>query len=207
MAIISFSKKFIFIHNSKVAGTSMRAALMPYEPFFLRNKFSQYLKHKFVRAHISAAELKDKIPHRIFNTYFKFGLVRDPWDRQISLYEFIRQNPKHFQHDLILSFKDFNEYLYWRVNDNLNPQKTYFYDNDGNFLVDEVYKIENLPNAIKQLESRLNIQLCMPHYNKSKRQKFREYYTIDTWNFLADAFQEDIKAFNYDPKPPKELTE
>ena len=116
--IISHQKKFIFIHNYKVAGTSIRQSLELYDYNTINN--STYLdKLKFFlgispkvcssqfEGHITAVELKDKIPHKIFNDYYKFGFVRNPWDWQVSLYKYMLKLESHPQHTLIKSMKNF----------------------------------------------------------------------------------------------------
>ena len=85
--VISHSKKFIFIHNYKVAGTSIENALTPYSnKTFWKSGFRDQLKFLFnsypsiyssdFQSHITAAELKNSIPEEMFSSYFKFGFVR-----------------------------------------------------------------------------------------------------------------------------------
>src|ERR1700751_431603 len=97
--IISHSKKFIFIHNYKVAGSSVTEALSKYSDRSYGNANSW---HKLLYAtgiypkiycgqfnhHIKGPEMQKMIPDRVFNSYFKFGFVRNPWDWQVSLYNF-----------------------------------------------------------------------------------------------------------------------
>ena len=40
--------------------------------------------------HIPLWFLKKKIPTDKFDSYFKFGFVRNPWDRMVSAYYYIR---------------------------------------------------------------------------------------------------------------------
>lgn len=202
MAVISHQKKFIFIHNYKVAGTSMRSALTQYQPLWLRSKVTQYLKNKYImRPHIKAAELKQRVPDKVFDEYYKFGFVRNPWDWQVSLFEYMRQDHRHFQHELALSFKDFDEYLDWRVNEDLHLQKSFFYDNDNNMIMSKIYKFEELDDAVKDLNETLDLAIEMPHKNKSSRKKTKDYYNDKNSKLIEEAFAEDIRLFDY--KKPK----
>ncbi len=101
--IISHAKKFIFIHNYKVAGTSIHNALNKYNnPSFwgstlvdkirLLTKRHPAIYTKEFEWHISAKELKYKLPANIYDSYFKFGFVRNPWDWQVSLYTYMLKN-------------------------------------------------------------------------------------------------------------------
>ena len=47
---------------------------------------------------------------KVFEEYFKFGFVENPWDWQVSLYTFMLKDAKHHQHEFVKSLKDFDEY-------------------------------------------------------------------------------------------------
>src|SRR4051812_8912952 len=128
--ILSHEKKFIFIHIYKVAGTSIRRLLDKYND----KKFSDFpvtdnIKFWFARhyrplsgyslEHVRAKEIQEMISPGQFEEYFKFSFVRNPWDWQVSLYHFMLQDKTHRQHKLIRKMKNFDEYLNWRINKEL----------------------------------------------------------------------------------------
>lgn len=139
--IISHQKKIIFIHNYKVAGTSLRKSLSHFNNKnfrsskridklkFILGLYPKIYTSEFPR-HIKAIELKKQLPAKVFNNYFKFGFVRNPWDWQVSLYTYMLKKEDHHQHDLIKSMKNFGEYIDWRVHNDLHLQKDFFYE-DG----------------------------------------------------------------------------
>ncbi|NJL76459.1 MAG: sulfotransferase family 2 domain-containing protein [Saprospiraceae bacterium] len=97
--LISHTKKFIFIHNYKVAGTSVREVLGKYRLSKwarLQQKLGLLPRNHQRTAdnHLTALEVKAKIPKNIFEQYFKFGFVRNPWDWQASLYEYALKKSK-----------------------------------------------------------------------------------------------------------------
>ena len=151
-----------------------------------------------MRPHIKAHELRQRIPKEIFNSYFKFGFVRNPWDWQVSLYEYMRQDKHHFQHELACSFKDFKEYLKWRVHEDLHLQKEFFYAPDGEYLVNKIYKFEELSEAIADLNKTLGLSMSLPHKNKSQRKDMSAYYDAEASQMIEQAFADDIKLFNYE---------
>lgn len=207
--IISHKNKFIFIHNYKVAGTSVREALSGYgnKSFlasntrdklkFISGSFPRVYSNQFEH-HIKANELKSKIPSTIFKEYFKFGFVRNPWDWQVSLYKFMIKRKTHHQHQLIKSMKNFDEYIDWRVHNELRLQKEFFYDRDT-CLMDYIGKMENLNNDFSIICNKIGVKSELTHLNSSRtvEDSFLNYYSQETINLVDEAFKEDIKLFGY----------
>ena len=83
--ILSHSKKFIFFHNYKVAGSSISNVLSKYEPHYWirtalrKSGIKKYYPHlaNFTR-HASAVEVRELIDEDTFNNYYKFTFVRNP---------------------------------------------------------------------------------------------------------------------------------
>lgn len=213
--LISHKNKFIFIHNYKVAGTSIIKALNKHA---LKNPSKNHSLNKILEflllnktkignkllailsdipSHINAKELKNITPPKIWKNYFKFGFVRNPWDWQVSLYHYTLENKNHHQHELLKN-KTFEEYIKWRVSEDLHLQKDFFYDKNGKCLIDFIGKIENIEEDFKKICNKINIRANLPHINKSKHKNYREYYNEETKNLINKYFAEDIKLFNYE---------
>lgn len=207
--LISHSKKFIFIHTYKVAGSSIRNALSPYCSISLRQTpkidflkmmigISPIIFSKNFAGHITAAELKKQLPQKIFDTYYKFAFTRNPWDWQVSLYLYGLKDKGHYQHQLFKSFKDFDEYLDWRVHNELKLQKSFVTDEENNILVDYIGKFESLNQDFEHISKTLNIPFQkLPHLNKTKEQGYASYFTPKTIRMVEEAFKQDIELFNY----------
>lgn len=206
--LLSHRKQFIFIHNYKVAGTSISKSLKQYDNYsFLNSTFSDKLNFLMgiypriysqrFSGHISAVDLKRKIPDFIFNNYFKFGFVRDPWDWQVSLYTYMLQFKEHHQHRLIRLLKDFDEYIDWRVHNDLHLQREFFYDQDR-CLMDFIGKMENLEKDFKKICKRLDIDVHLPHLNSSRKDNnYLKFYSKRSLDMVSQAYEEDVKLFNY----------
>jgi len=109
------------IKNEKVAS---KIELLPYKNK-INSIFGKYGFERYNR-HIKAAEIKNNISTKIWNNFFKFGFVRNPWGWQVSLYHYMLENKDHFQHKIIKN-KNFNEYIYWRIKQDLHLQKDFFF--------------------------------------------------------------------------------
>lgn len=202
--VISHGYKFIFIHNYKVAGTSVREALQVYT-IPPREKYWNWVGQKLhilpqssdFADHISAPQLKAKLAPKYYDKYYKFSFVRNPWDWQVSLYHYARQQKDHHQHEATMKMS-FDEYIHWRVKHEVRLQKTFMYDAQGNCLVDYIGKMETIDDDFKKITSHIGIGATLPHSNKSKHQHYREYYTPETQQLVAQHFEEDVKLFGYE---------
>jgi len=215
--MISHSKKFIFIHIYKTAGTSISAKLFPYARFIER--FSGYyptsilvkiFNYSFnlndngnkwingVHKHAKAIEIKKYLGQKKFEDYFKFSFVRHPMDWQVSLYEYIKNTP-HRNHNLVKEMS-FKEFVLMEIN-NKSPRQIDFLSENNNFIVDKIYKFENFNEEVKKLFKSLNINLkqsTLNHLNRSPRDKnYNNYYDSDLIKIVRDYYSDDFKLLGY----------
>ncbi len=201
--LVSKKHRFLFIHVYKVAGTSIRAALEPlcedYWKRRLRRLTNALYNPKLPDAHLKAREAKAMLAPELFDRCLKFAFVRNPWDWQVSLYHFMRAEPSNYQHELGKSFRDFDHYLDWRLNNDLRFQHEFLLDEDGTMLMDYVGRLETINDDMAHICQTLNIPtIQLPHVNKSQHNDYRSYYTDTTRERVAQAFKRDIELFGYD---------
>lgn len=206
--IISHSHRFIFIHIYKVAGTSIKDVLSSYDshhlgeaPFYNRfvNKFvrKQHLLSRDFPSHIKARELKEMIPANIYQRYFKFVFVRNPFDWQVSLYHYMLENRDHWQYSTIKSMS-FEEYINWRVSEDLYYQSDFILDNSGRVIVDYIGKLESIQDDFKKIREIMNLEnLSIPHKNVSNHKKYQEYYNENTKKLILKNFEKDFDLLGY----------
>lgn len=202
--LLSHHRRFIFIHNYKVAGTSIREALAPYRLSKwerLQKKVGWQTRQSFdaTHNHLKAAEVKKLIGKATFEAYFTFGFVRNPWDWQVSLYRYALKNKNHKQHQLISGMSGFEEYLHWRVANDVHLQKDFFYDLSGECLMRFIGKFETLTTDFGYICRQIGIQASLPHRNKSRDEHaYLQQYTPETINLVAQYYQEDCQTFGYE---------
>ena len=181
--IISNRKKFIFVHIYKIAGTSVTSALIKYArfrerlagEFFISRKFVSSINRLFhlhdrgnqwingLHKHANAQEIRDYCGLSIFESYYKFAFVRNPWDWQVSLYTYIRSNDAHREHRITnqLNFEDFI-----RLSLRANPpcQLDFLTDEHGKVIVDKIGKFESIGSDFSAILRDIGIdkQLALP---------------------------------------------
>ena len=204
-------KNFIFIHIHKTGGKSINHAFHKFQdnvPFKYKlwnkiyskplNKKPIYPDYLMLDTHTNATEYKKFLGNE-YDKFFKFAIVRNPFDWQVSMYFFMKEQKNHFQHEIINKF-NFNEYIEWRVNEDFQLQKSFVVDEQDNLIVDFVGKLENIKNDFNHIQDRLNIQTSLPHVNKSKHKPYYEYFNRKTSNIILEAFEEDFNFFGYEKK-------
>lgn len=189
---ISHAKKLIFIHIPKNAGTSITD--------FLKNNMNN---NNINKLHVNCSTLKNQIKN--YNDYFKFCVVRNPYDRAVSFYNYynridingpfgpiVKQNTKNFKDFVKNCMK--NEYMI-----HLRLQYNMISDNLGNILVDKIIKYENLENDLKETLKNYNLDFTkFKHLNKSTYDNYKNYYDNETILLVQNYYKKDFESFDYD---------
>ncbi len=212
--LISHQHRFIFVHIYKNAGSSIVTALLPYATYNRSHLWLVKLVSRIKRAplplpgvlnpspmhyHASAQEVANRLGRELYDRYFSFAVVRNPWDWQVSLYHYALKHPTHHQHEFIKSLGDFSEYIRWRCSQERRLQKGFIYSQNGNPLVNFIGRYENLEVDFRKICERIGIRVPpLPRLNVSRSRPYQEYYTPETIDLVRKAFVEDIETFGYD---------
>lgn len=208
--LISHSHHFIFIHIQKTAGQSLKRVLAPFCSQPPRTGLRRLLSHLPVpedsrdiafRAHTTARWARFKLSPAVFDRYTRFAVVRNPFDRAVSNYHFVRQRPEHHTHRYAKCM-DFVEYLAFLKSRRWarDPtQRGRLVDTHGRLLVDPLLRFESLEADFATLCARLGIDACeLPRRNTSRHEPWREYYRDPAARALVlDLFAADFAEFGY----------
>lgn len=198
---IDHTSRSIFVHVPKAGGTSMERMLGIWtydnvtEEHPLR-LFGRQLQHR------TAQEMRDHFIHaRVFEKYFKFAFVRNPWDRLLSEYHYLLERKvinfsfDEFASEGFLRRTDLPDFIY----DHLRPQCDYIFDTQGNNLLDFIGRFEQMAEDWAKVAERLGLPKALPHLNKKKaqRQSYQSFYNDATRQSVANFYALDIQTFNY----------
>jgi hypothetical protein len=207
--LISRRYNFIFVHIHKNAGTSISKALTPFAVSRVQYEVVRTLKTLRIPlprhwdpapfdTHITASALAARLGRDVFQSFFSFAIVRNPWDWNVSLYAYILKNNAHPQYGFVKSLGSFNRFIQWRCEDVTFQQKDFVCSENGGQLVDFVGRYENLQHDFDHICSRIGVSARLPTLNASERKHYREYYDDVTAELVQKTFQPDISHFGYD---------
>jgi len=178
--IINDEKKFIYIHSPKTGGTTIHALFDPNKKWFNKPK------------HMKACECIRHIGNEKFKKYTKFSFVRNPWERQVSLFEWINMKRKQQNKQILLDFK-----VFLRSHKEMPAQINWLVLN-GICVMDFVGRVENFEEDIKRIAKLLNTKIKkIPKYNATSHKPYQEYYDDETMELVKPRIQPDIDAFGY----------
>lgn len=214
--LLSNRHRFLFVHVAKTGGTSIRAALQPLrwrDPYFypqmICNRLSSMTGHrigaKFPR-HAKIIAAKEMLPQELFEQLFKFAIVRNPWDLQVSSYHHIRRERPH----LTAHIDSFEEFIHWKldpersyqfhIDTSIEQQSDYLVDLHGNLLTDFIGRYENLHDDFNTICEHIGIRTpALPHRRKAtdRDKDYRSYYSDVLAAKVAAHFQQDIELLGY----------
>ena len=103
----------------------------------------------------------------------------------------------HHQHELAKELGNFEEYIKWRCENEVRYQKDFIYSSNNELLVNFVGRYENLGTDFNLICSRIGISASLPKLNVSNYKPYQDYYTEKTRDLVRQAFEPDIKTFDY----------
>jgi hypothetical protein len=157
--------------------------------------------------HLSAREIKNQIGAAIWDAYFKFCVIRNPFDRMVSAFHFAAANlqkeqPAGGQLDVRDLAHRFREWLPAHGKKFLDRNK---YTIDGKLCVDYVIRYEQMDKGVQHVCSVLGVPFepeRIPRLKAGTRPQgveLIEYYDAKTIDLVCGQYQFEIENFGYAP--------
>ncbi|MEZ4732260.1 MAG: sulfotransferase family 2 domain-containing protein [Caldilineaceae bacterium] len=201
--MISHKHKFIFIHITKTAGTSIEAALHDETCQLLHGEWDTARIPHTPLNHLTLQELADYgvLTPTQLKSYFKFCIVRNPWDRLISEIFCRWMNPWFGDLSLDARIRRACEQASTPtgIANHLRLQHDFVHVNG--LQMDFVGRFETLAADFGQICRILGVTAQLPHHNISAHWPYPEYYDDESKALVAATYQRDIAAFQYEFEP------
>lgn len=198
--LVSSDKKFIFIHVPKTGGTSLGEALSPY-CCSLRAVARPNVRLNRDK-HIDARELCAIIKPQIWSDYYKFTIVRNPWELMLSHYMFFRTKSKSKLGQLARKLS-LSQYITWYFTENTTGKFNYGFDlfctnSDKTLALNAVYRLEDIDTWYSGLCTALSIpEVPLKTKNTTRHKHYREYYNSESRRLVEKAFLPWLSRFSY----------
>lgn len=205
--LISDSHEFIFVQMRKAASSSIQSLLRPYglpRPpgrwAHLKSRAwleRDYRKYVF-RTHDDILAAQRRMPAGRFQRYFKFAVVRNPWARLVSEYEYILSQPSHGRHSRVAGLAGFDEFVGMQIPRRDAYQLNMLCDPKGRLLMDFVGKVEELEQDWSNICKRLDLpEQALPRRNTTRHRPYADYYSPQLRALVAQHWNREIELFGY----------
>jgi hypothetical protein len=160
--------------------------------FFSALRHSTTSREKFYR-HMPASEVQKRVPAEVWNTYFKFCVERNPWDKVLSHY--------HMHAAREGGSLSLDEYLargrfpinYFRYTDRSGAK----------IIVDRILRYENLLGDLSEVFSQLTIPfegtlgVAAKSEYRIDRRPYQQVFNDDQRKIVEKAFAKEIELHGY----------
>jgi hypothetical protein len=216
--LVSHRKKFIYLKTKKTAGTSVESFFEPYcmpegqwQQLHYRDEYisesgiigyrGQARPDRTYYNHLSAAALRSLVGDAVWSDYFKFTVIRNPFDKMVSAFYHLEKsrNPEiyanHPESDVVL----FRQWL--KSSKGIIDRAVYCIDDE--VVVDDFIRYEHLHADIKRICDKLNVDCDLnrlPNFKSQYRDRsipLHEFYDAESVSVIAGRYKKELALFNY----------
>ncbi|MFY0690690.1 MAG: sulfotransferase family 2 domain-containing protein [Paracoccaceae bacterium] len=212
--IISRGRQYIFVHIPKTGGTSLALALEQRamkDDIMLGDTPKATRRRRRVRGvessgrlwkHSGLQDIRGLVTDAEIAAFKVFTMVRNPWDRIVSYYHWLRE--QSFDHPAVarakaLEFSAFLNHPETRAGLSAHPYGRYVTDAQGALRCDLFVRLEHLEEDLPRLENLLDLRIApLPHANRSARDRdYSSYYSPADRDLVGELAAPDIERFEY----------
>jgi len=181
---INHKHKFIFIHIPKNAGTSIRNSfdIQGYDKKVVRRKYPHY----------PCSSIKEYCGIEVWDSFYKFAIVRNPYERMVSYYHF-HKSPQYKYKSKAVNYS-FSDWLRKGLDSNLTMTQNQYLDEE----INQVGRLETLQDDFNLFCDSIGIpSYNLPKYNVSKHEHWETYYSDEDKEIVYGIFQDDFDRFGF----------
>jgi chondroitin 4-sulfotransferase 11 len=180
--MISHRHRCIFVHQRKCAGTSIITA------FGLHPSSVDWA---WANDGVLSPQWTEEVD--MVSRYFKFAVVRNPWDRFVSGWKYLQSTRRRSLIDVLRNPPlDGHDYRHLT-----RPQYITLFNADGTLAVDKLLRFENLEQEFREICKRVQIELVLPRLNVTRHFSYRHLFNCRSRLLFEELYWEDIHRFGY----------
>ena len=202
--MINEAKKIIYIHPPKTGGWSIVNLYGSTSPIpEKKGKFEITPQHHSIKFYKNYGFDLDR--------YLIFATTRNPWDRVVSAYSWLKSRDIHrLAHNGSGAKCNFEEFVYWleeneevmrHDRDNHDWRHPFavwdWITIEGHVAVDYLCSMHTLQSDYEFLSNKIGLKKSLPHSNKSEHGDYRKYYNSKMIDSVAKVFNNDIQYFKF----------
>lgn len=153
---------------------------------------------KVEHGHIKCQEILPFLEPDVWNSYFKFAIVRNPYDRFVSFCAYMQREDLSFEKQALSRMKEMiqNKAMHQRIL--FRPQYEFITDSAMELMVNFVGRYEQLQTAYQHICTQLHIPSAkLPKVNRSVHKPYTDYYDEELRQRVFEFYRKDFELLGY----------
>ena len=189
-----FDKKESFIiHIPKTAGTSVTKSIYGTDADFIHYTWEDLF-----------IILNDN-----YSKYYSFSIVRNPWDRCLSAYEFLKlggdnEKDRVFYEKNMSDYETFSEFVKIGLSRkkifnwiHFIPQTNFIFSKNDECMVNQIIRFENLENDYDFIKNKLGGSKLLKYKINRTHHNYQKFYDEEMINIISKLYNRDIRLLDY----------
>lgn len=208
--IVSHRHRFIFFAVPRTGTHAIRTALGPIlgaddwqqQSLTAQVRLPVPALARFNHGHLSLRQVQANLPPTVWRDYFKFGFVRNPYDRFVSACAMLnKRNPGYRGRETAL-MKRALTIPRFRQRVLVRPQIEMLLDESGNLGMDYVGRYETLQQCFATICRQIGIaEVDLEQSNASEHAAYESYYDDELLATVTAFYRPDFEALCYETPP------
>lgn len=195
--LIGVRKRFVYAANTKTASTSIEFALSAHAEIICGGGPA--------RKHMSLGGVEKEYwfvfqnPKLNFESFFRFGVMREPISWINSWYRYRRENKVASPLPATMSFEDFWRARDWNIQSAAGKrylQSTVFTNTQNKILADVIIPYERMNDFLPEIMKLLKIDYSLPHKNASKLKESEAPLPESLIAEMREFYEPDYQIYN-----------